>query len=203
MEPYFEKNLIVNNRTLSYKGVFRPDELFHVVNTVLEHRHYEKREKRTEELVTDAGRRTHIELRPYKDFVHYARSQIVIRITMDNVTDTTEMVDGIKRKFSNGEVTVVLDGWLFTEYEHRWTMKPVIYFLKGMINKYVYTWPLEGSFAGTVAEDTGYLYGQLKKLLDSYPIEVGRKSATKNDEMSRVREEMERDVREFVDVERE
>src|SRR3989344_916123 len=184
MEPYFEKNLIVNNRTLLYKGIFRPDELFHTVNEALDHRHYEKREKRTEELVTDTGRRTHIELRPYKDIVHYGRVQINIKITFDNVTETIDIVDGLKRKFSNGDITILFDGWVLTEYEHRWTMKPAIYFLKSMINKYVYTFPLEASFPDIVAGDVGYVYAQIRKLLDSYKGEVGKKPSAREDVMS-------------------
>ena len=194
MEPYFEKNLIVNNRTLTYKGFFRVEELFHVINESLEHRHYEKREKKTEELVTDTGRRTHIELRPYKDIVHYGRVQIVMRITLDNMTETVEESGGMKHTFNNGDATIVFDGWVLTEYEHRWTMKPAIYFLKGMINKYVYTFPLEASFPGTVAGDVGYVYGQIKKLLDSYKVEMGQKIFTDGEAMSRVQQEMEREV---------
>ncbi|MBI2572782.1 hypothetical protein HYV86_02895 [Candidatus Woesearchaeota archaeon] len=194
MEPYFEKNLIVNNRTLLYKGIFRSDEVFHTINEALDHRHYEKREKRTEELVTDTGRRTHIELRPYKDIVHYGRVQINIKVTFDNVTETVDVVDGLKRKFSNGDVTIVFDGWVLTEYEHRWTLKPTIYFLKGMINKYVYTFPLEASFADIVGGDVGYVYAQIRKLLDSYKTQVGKKPSAQEDQMSAVREEMEREI---------
>ena len=173
-EINFEKNLIINNRLLKYSGIFRTDELFSALNRVLQERGYEKREKKTEELVTENGRKTIMELRPYKQKSNYVTLMIRIKITLDHVTEVVEEVHGEKRKFQQGDVEIVFDAWSLTDYEHRWGMKPWAYFLKGVINRWVYKFPLEAGFTGELAEDTAAVDGQLKRLLNSYKEEVGK-----------------------------
>ena len=184
-----EKNLIINNRELRYKGVFRVEELFSAINKALQEKGYEKNEKKTEEVVSEEGRRTHIELRPYKVKTEYVMLMIKIKITLDAVTETVETVNGVKQKFQNGDVLVVFDAWLMTDYENRWTMKPLVYFLKSFINKYVYTFPLEAGFTGELTGDTAHVYATIKKLLQSYKYQVGK--AVREED---VRKEMEREV---------
>ena len=58
------KELIINARELKYHGIFHPRDLFAAINRALEGRGYTKREKKTEELVTEFGRGTFVELRP-------------------------------------------------------------------------------------------------------------------------------------------
>ena len=168
METYHVKHLAINGRELKYKGIFKVDELFAVINKSLERKGYEKREKKTEELVTEAGRRTYVELRPFKVKSSFVLLMIKMKITLDNVTETVMEKEGIKNKFQLGDVTIVFDSWVLTEYQNRWNMKPLIYFIKGVFNKYVWTMPLEGSVRREVAIDTAYVYAQIKHLLVSY-----------------------------------
>src|SRR3989344_6373451 len=102
MDTYYEKNLIINNRELVYKGIFRVDELFQTLQRALQERGYTPREKKNEELVTETGRKTFVELRPFKEKTNYATLMIALRITLDNVTETLEIVDGERQKFQKG-----------------------------------------------------------------------------------------------------
>lgn len=174
LDILFEKNLVINNRELKYKGIFRADELFHVINKSLREKRYHKREKKSEETVTEQGRKTFVELRPYKHKTSYMVLMIKIKITLDNVTETVQEFQGQKQKFQQGDVSVVFDSWLMSEYEHRWTMKPWVYFLKSLINKYVYHWPIEAGFSSELVNDTAFIYAQIRNLLHSYGTEVGK-----------------------------
>ncbi|MBS3169667.1 hypothetical protein J4210_04220 [Candidatus Woesearchaeota archaeon] len=185
----FEKNLIINNRELQYKGIFRAAELFSTINKALAERNYEKNEKKTEELVTEQGRRTYIELRPYKEKTNFAVLMIKIKITLDNVTEALETVDGSKRKFQDGDVLIIFDAWVMTDYEHRWTMKPWVYFWKSFINKYLYTFPLEAGLPREVVSDTAHVYTAIKKLLHSYKYQAGKVVREED-----VRREMEKEL---------
>ncbi len=174
MDHYLQKTLVINNRELKYKGIFMPNELFDTINRALEARGYHKREKKTEELVTEQGRKSYIELRPYKKKANYAKYMIKMKILLDKVVEAVEEQDGRKRKFQKGDVTIVFDAWLLLDYESRWGMKPLVFFIKGWINKFLWKLPLEGSFPGEVAADTAYIYGHIKKLFRSYrPKEKG------------------------------
>jgi len=173
-EHYLEKTLLINNRMIRYKGIFRSDELFSTINRVLEERGYQKREKKSEETVTEGGKRVYVELRPFKVMSKYVRLMIKIKITLDNVTEKAETLRGEKRLYQNGEVIVAFDTWSLTDYANRWGMKPFIFFMKGMIHKFVKKFPLEGNFAGTVVVDTAYIYAAVKALLNSYKLETGK-----------------------------
>ncbi len=167
-DTHYEKELVINNRELKYKGIFRPGELFSAINQALEERGYVKREKKTEELVTEFGRGSYLELRPYKVKTNYIILMLKIKVTMDNLQEAVAKAREETAKFQQGDVLVVFDSWVLTDYESRWGMKPWFYFVKGVINKYLYTFPLEGGVKGELAEDTAYIYGKIKQLLHSY-----------------------------------
>ncbi len=173
-ETQYEKELIINNRELKYQGVFRAEELFSALNRALEERGYVKREKKTEELVTEAGKRTYLELRPYKEKTNYLVLMLKIKVLLDNITETTETVQHEKRKFQQGKVEIIFDSWILTDYSDRWNLKPVVFFTKALINKYLYKFPIEEGIRGEVVQDTAYIYAQIKKLLSSYKYEAGK-----------------------------
>ena len=175
IENQYEKDLIINHRELKYKGIFQPDQLYATINKALEEKGYTKREKRSEELVTPQGKRIYVELRPYKEKTKYFVLMIKIMVHLDNVTETTfNDKNGYKMHMNQGDVTVYFDAWTMTDYEQRWGMKPVWFFLKGFINKYIWPLPMEAGFVGELGGDTAYIYAQIKKHLNSHtarPIE--------------------------------
>lgn len=195
METYHEKFLVINGRELKYKGLFKVDELFARINNAIEMKKYEKREKKTEELVTETGRRTYVELRPFKVKSNFVTLMIKIKITLDNVTETVSEVNGVRKKFQLGDVSIVFDSWVLTEYHNRWNMKPLIYFIKGVFNKYLWTMPLEGKVKREVAIDTAYIYAQIKHLLNSYKPE-GRTRIDESQIIKDVEKEIEQEIRE-------
>ena|SRR3989338_5097226 len=168
-----EQNLIINQRELRYKGIFRSSEIFRTINHALEELGYNKKEKKTEELVTETGKRTTIELRPDKVKTSYFKLYIKIRIILDNVTLISIEKAGQVITYEQGDVLIIFDSWVLTDYADRWNMKPLIYFLKALINKYIYKFPLESGFVGELVSDTATIYARLKKLLNSYKIEAG------------------------------
>lgn len=167
-ESSWEKKLVINNRELKYSGIFKVEELFSVINKALEERGYEKREKRSEEEVTEESKNIYLELRPYKMKTNYLALMIKLKIDLHNVVEILEHQADKAQKFQSGNIVVFFDAWVLTDHEARWGMKPLAYFIKGFINKFLYTYPLEGKAKGEVQADTAYIYGLVKKLLQSY-----------------------------------
>ena len=168
MDIHYEKELVINNRTINYKGIFRYEEVFKVINETLDKNGYVKVEKKSEELVSESGRKTYLELRPYKQISNYVTLLIKIKISMDNVTEMVKEFETGKKKFQQGDLNFIFDAWYLTDNRNRWGMKPYVYFLKGIIRKFIFRWPLEDSFKDTLMGDTAYLNAQIKKLLKSY-----------------------------------
>lgn len=189
-EMGYEKNLIINNRELKYRGIFRYDELFSIINQALEERDYQKREKKSEELVTEKGKKIYLELRPFKIKSNFVTLMIKIKITLNYLTETTEKLEGQKKSFQQGDLLITFDAWTMTDYEQRWGMKPWVYFMKGMIHKFLYKFPLEGGFTGELIGDTAYIYAKIKKLLNSY-----RPTAEKQPTEDEIRKQMEEEIR--------
>lgn len=167
-----EKNLIVNNRLITYKGLFRVHELFDTINQALEELGYQKQEKKTEERVAPSGRKTYIELRPFKVKTNYVTLMLKIKVSLDNVTEVTKEVDHVPKTFQQGEIDIALDAWSLTDYASRWGMKPWVFFLKAFISRYIYHFPLESSFINELKADAARLIEQIKALLSLYKYQV-------------------------------
>jgi len=168
-----EKNIIINNRTLSHEGIFRIDELFKTINDSLEKLGYTKVEKKTEETVFPTGKKSYIELRPYKVRTSLVTFMIKIKISLENMKEVVKQVDGINRAFQEGKAKVVFDSWLVTDHASRWGMKPWFYFLKRWIGKWFYHLPAHDDFAGELGGDTGYIDDQIRSLFSLYKFQVG------------------------------
>ncbi len=195
-EVNYEKSLIINNRQLKYNGLFRADELFSTLNRVIEERGYEKREKKSEEIVAEEGRRSYVELRPYKVITNYLTLMIKIKVNLDKVTEKLETARGEKKKYQQGELLIAFDAWVLTDYKDRWGMKPGFYFLKSLVNKFVYKTPIEAGVQGILVADTAYIYARIKKMLDSY--RPGEERPKKEEE---IRKEVEEELNKEIEAE--
>jgi len=194
-EVNFEKFLIINGRELNYKGIFRIDDLYSTINRAIEEQGYTKREKKSEETVREEGRSVYVELRPWKEVTHFLTLMIKIKIIADNVTETIGVVNGEKRVFQNSDLLIVFDGWILTDYKNRWGMKPFFYFVKQMINKYVWKGKIETEIFGILAGDVAKIYARIKKHLNSYRGGTGE-IVKEEDVVRQVEEELKRDIAE-------
>ena len=168
LETQYERFLVVNNREIPHSGYFVAEELYRMLNAAFEERGYHKREKKSEETVTEEGITSFLELRPYKEMSHYVILMVKFKIHLKNVTNEVREIDGMKKLFQKGDVLVIIDAWYMTEFEGRWGQKPLIFFLKGIFNKLVYTFPTEAHFKGELVEDVAYFTAKIKRLLRSY-----------------------------------
>ena len=168
MELHLERNLVINHRELKHQGIFHLEEVFHTLNKALETRGYTLREKKTEESVVLTGKMSLVELRPFKEKSSYLTLLFKIKIQAEEIRDLQVKVGMGKQLFQQGNLTLVLDAWILSDYAQRWGMNPLVYFLKGVINKYIYTWPMEAGFVNELHDDAGYLIYQFRQLLKTY-----------------------------------
>ena len=84
-----------------------------------------------------------------------------------------------------------------TEWEGRWGMSPVIFFLKGAINKLLYVFPQEASYRNEAVEDAAYLTAKIKMLLRSYN-DPEQAFPTEEDVRKSVEEEIDAAIRKMV-----
>jgi hypothetical protein len=177
-----EKRLVVNNLEIHYKGLFDFVDFLQSVWDAVESRGYHKHEKRYEETVKPTGKDIFIELRPYKKKIDYYALMLKIRIEMTNVRDVVVEVDGLPSHFQEGSIDMTFDAWATTDYKKRWGNKPVVYFLKSAIHKYIYRFPLEEGFVGELAVDVKDVVHQIESFLNLYRYKVGSEKVEEKQE---------------------
>ena len=175
MKTGFERNLVINNKELKYSGIFNPNDIFNAINKALKSKGYEKREKKTEELVSSEQRDNYIELRPIKEKTKNTSLMIKIKIRYKNTKETVKEVNGVKRNFFQGDVSIVFDAWVLTDFEHHIMMNPLTYFLRAFVNKFIHKISFQANLTSEVMEDTAFIYGQLKKLFKEYDGKIEEK----------------------------
>ena len=168
METYWQRDLVINNREVRYDGIFNFDEVMRTLKSALREKGYEWKEKRTEETVMEEGRKSFLEARPFKVKTDYITLMMKIKINLINTGEIVQELPGRKRRMQQGEISLVFDAWFLSDYEHRWGMKPVVMFIKGLINKFLYPLPREEGIRGELVADTTYVAGQIRKLFHSY-----------------------------------
>jgi hypothetical protein len=184
-----ERNLVINHRAIHYNGIFHVKELFESINLALQEKGYTLRDKRNEEVVSEAGKNYYLELRPFKDKTKYVSLVIKLVIRLRNVTRVIQEFDGRQITFDSGNIEIVFDAWSYTDYEARWGMRPFAYFMKGFFNQWFYQMPMESGFTGDLKNDAAFVHSAIKKLLSSY-----RKRDLKYVSEEDVRGEIEKDV---------
>jgi hypothetical protein len=162
-----EKRLIIDQLRLNYSGIFNLNELYKMIDGWLYEKGYDKYEKKNEEQVLETGRKIEIELRPWKKTTDYAKNEIRLRIFVDNMVDIEVERDGSKMKMHKGDIQMIFDAFLETDYEHRWENKPMYYFFRTLVDKYIFK-IYTGKFIGNLTADTKDLHQRIKAYLNLY-----------------------------------
>ena len=156
---------MIDGLTISFSGLFSAKDLYSIIDTWLMDNRYDKREIRNSELVRQEGKYIEIELLPWRKITDYAKYEIKVRVMIKNMTHVEVEKDGKKVKMDKGDVTVILDGYLTTDYENVWEAKPVYYFLRTLFDKYIYKL-YTNRFEAGLKSDVFHLNRQIKGLLN-------------------------------------
>lgn len=162
-----EKYVVVDKLRLTYEGLFNVTELYKLIDGWFRTKSYDKAELKNVEKIKPEGKFIEIELFPWRKLTDYAISRIRIRIIMTGVKEVMVEREGAKVKLNQGNIQMVFDGYLETDYENRWEQKPIFYLLRGIVDKYIYRSYLEG-YKEVVKQDINHLMTQIKAFLNLY-----------------------------------
>ena len=162
-----EKYTVVDKLRLTYEGIFNISELYKLIDNLQRARWYDKNDLRNIEKVRPEGKYVEIEMYPWRKISDYARSRIRMRFIMTDIKDVEVERDGVKAKMQQGRIHAVFDGYLETDYENRWEQKPIFYFLRGVVDKFIYAHYTEG-YKSIVKDDVNHFYSQIKAFLNLY-----------------------------------
>lgn len=162
-----EQRLIVDHMRLSYEGLFNVSDLFMMIDSFFKEKGYDKREVRNIEIVRTEGKYIEIELMPWKKINDYVRHIIRLEMKMFNVKEVDVEKDGNKVKLNSGRINFVFDAYLQTDWENKWDMKPMYFFIRTLFDKFIYK-SYTNMSEGILVENVNQLHTYIKSFLNLY-----------------------------------
>ncbi len=157
----------VGSTSVQYEGIFDVYELYKILDDWQKKNNYDKTEKESVEFVKPEGKYIELHLEPYRKETDYVKFVVKIDMIMENVKDIVIEVDDEKKNINEGKVSINFESWLISDYEEAWHTRPGIYFLRVLVDKYIYK-IYTGKFAGKLKQEMNDLVTQAKSFLNLY-----------------------------------
>lgn len=132
-----ERYTIIDHRSLSFEGYFRPEDLFKLIRAFLKERGYFPLEYKNYEEVLETGRQITIELRPFHQVSDYVTKELILRISMTRLKEETIMIDGVKRQYAHGKVSFANDANIISDLKAKWEGSGFLYLMRILNDKFI------------------------------------------------------------------
>lgn len=165
-----EKKHIVYDLMLKYNGPLSIENFYEETEKWMREKRLHKELKRKSEQVTSKGRRIEWIIEAWKNFDSDNKEVVRLRALFDNVKELKLKKKGHTLSTNNGDVFIIIEGFLETQLAKRWTEKPLFVFLRTLFDKYI--WVILGKYDGNVQEDCYDLHKRLKAFFELYKMKV-------------------------------
>lgn len=132
-----ELTTVVRNLKVSFEGLFDFAELMNHVQSYFKSEGFGWFEAQHNELVKESGKDIFIMADNRREISDYAKSRVVIYITVRELSDVEIEKDGRKIIVNRGKVTFEFEAYIMTDYMGRFEGKPWMYFYRAMMEKFV------------------------------------------------------------------
>lgn len=164
-----EKKFVIDGMKLSYNGPFDIIEFYRKVEDWIETKGKEKELKKKVEHVEPSGKKIEWLIEIWEDVSEYARTLVRVRALFNDVKEVKIKRGKTKKGLNKGNALIILDGILETDIAGKWQQKPVFYFLRALVDKFVYKFYMN-KMEDKLAKDVYELHDTLKDFFDSYKI---------------------------------
>ncbi len=133
-----EETLVVGPTKIKFNGLFDLSDFYKTMYDLLTSMRYTIEERKFKEKNDTIGKQIEINWDGLKNVDDYTQFYINIFVFMVGVNKVEVQKDGVAVKLSKGDVEITFKGILRTDYESRWEQSPVLKFLKGIYDSYLY-----------------------------------------------------------------
>ena len=161
-----EKKQVLYDLRTAYSGPFSVEDFYAEVEGWIREKGLEKEPKKKMEHVTKNGKKIEwvIEAHRHIDDLHHGI--VILRALIDNLREIAVKKDGKKAKANSGDVLISIDGFIQSDIHGSFfQVKPVYYFLRALIDKYIYKFWSE-KHDGLVAEDCHDLFKRTRSFFN-------------------------------------
>ncbi len=168
-----EKKQVLYDLRTTYNGPFVVEDFYAEVEEWIREKGFEKEPKKKMEHVTKNGKKIEwvIEAHHKLDDLHHGI--VVLQIMMDNVKELVVKRDGKKIRVNNGDVYVLVNGFIQSHIHGSFfQVKPIYYFLRTLIDKFVYKFWSE-KYDGVVNADGRDLFKMVQAFFNVQKYKYG------------------------------
>ena len=133
-----EKKVVVDRLQFNYNGAFELEEFYKTVEDWKDANGREKEIKKKLEHITQKGKNIEWTVELWRFVTAKDKFMTRVRALFKNVSEIDVKKGNINRTLNQGEVLIIFDSFLETDYHEEWIMKPWIYFLRTVFDKYIY-----------------------------------------------------------------
>ena len=129
---------LIEDKKLEFRGLCNIRGLYAMITDWLQERGYLKNESKNFEEVREGSKAMDLLLEPTRKISDYIQLGLKIEIECDDVKDVNIEVDGRKETVQEATMRFSFDAKLLTDYENKWETKPFYFFLRTLMDKYVF-----------------------------------------------------------------
>ena len=129
-----ERMTVVDGEKINYTGLFDFKELYNLIDAFLWQKGFDKRIRKSEIHSSADSKFAHVIMQPWKRVSEYVKHEIKIDISVHHAKDETREIDGVKKKFTNGTISITFWAYLVTDYQSKWVEKPIYFFLRTIMS---------------------------------------------------------------------
>ena len=164
-----EKKFVIDGMKLSYNGPFDIVEFYKRVEDWISAKGKEKEIKKKVEHVEAKGKKIEWFLEIWEDVAEYVRPIVRMRALFTDVKEVKIKRGTSKKRLNKGSALIILDGILETDIAGKWSQKPVFYFLRSILDKFIWKHHMN-KFEDKLAKDVYDLRDNLEEFFNSYKI---------------------------------
>jgi putative SOS response-associated peptidase YedK len=162
-----EKKLVIEALRFTYSGMFDVEEFLKQVDKWTGENGYERETKKKSQIVEEDHKKLEYVFELWKKVREDAKVVVRMKALFNNMVDFELERNGFKRAMQKGEVLVIIDGFVETDFEHAWTEKPWFVFLRTLYDKLIWKYWL-GRFDGACAAACKGLFNQLHEFFKKH-----------------------------------
>jgi hypothetical protein len=162
-----ERKKVVDERILSYSGIFNGKELYQLIREYVADRGYDDHVERahTEKKVGDSHQ-VEMDFMPKYKVSDYVELHMNLYITYMNMKKTTVEYKGKKHKLDEGEVRISFTGHILSDYWERWESKSHYFFIRVIMENFIFKFIYDRDVKH-IKKDIDDLYNYIRQYLNT------------------------------------
>jgi len=160
-----EREVLIERNQVSYEGVFNFQELVDLIKQNGSDRGYFAITPRHSETISEQGKYLKYNLILDQKISDYAKINVMFEIEIRDMAEKNMEIRKKKKKMQEGKLDIFYTALFVTDYEKRFDVKPLFYFVRKLFEKYVFPSTMS-QYEDKAKKDTMWIVHNIKSYLN-------------------------------------